>query len=82
MKIIKTIFAIPFILYCVIPLWKLMYKNIKESKEKGELQKYNINYESITNLWLEIFEKKAHLEKHICWIFWITIALFITSLNT
>jgi hypothetical protein len=82
MKIIKSIFAIPYILYCVFPLWKLMYKNIKERKEKGELQQFNINYESITNQWLEIFEKKGHLEKHICWIFWIVIASIITYFNT
>ena len=82
MKIIKTIFVIPYILYCVFPIWKLMYKNIKESKEKGGLQQYNLNYESITNLWIEIFKKKAHLEKHICWIFWIVTALLITALNT
>jgi len=82
MKIIKTIFAIPFILYCVFPLYKLMYKNIKERKEKGELEQYNLNYESITNQWLEIFEKKGHLENHICWIFWITLSIFITIANT
>jgi hypothetical protein len=59
-----------------------MYKNIKERKEKGELEQYNINYESIINQWLEIFEKKGHLENHICWIFWITLSILITILNT
>jgi hypothetical protein len=29
-----------------------------------------------------VFDSKMHLRQHICWIFWITIALFITSLNT
>jgi F0F1-type ATP synthase membrane subunit a len=82
MKLIKLIFQIPYILYCVFPLWKLMYKNIKESREKGELKQYNINYESIVNLCQEIFEKNGHLEKHICWIFWITLSLFITIANT
>ena len=82
MKLIKSIFSIPYILYCVFPLWKLMYKNIKERNEKGELEQFNINYESITKYWLEIFEKKGHLEKHICWIFWITLSIFITILNT
>jgi hypothetical protein len=69
-------------LYIAFFFVKIIIKNIKDGKMKDEKGKFLFTQSSLEIIAYQVIKSKEHLEKHICWIFWITLSLFITSLNT
>ena len=82
MRIIKMIFGIPFTIYLFFIMLKLIIVYIKSGQMMDEHGKFFLPTDWFNKVCYPVFDSKMHLRQHICWIFWITIALFITSLNT
>jgi hypothetical protein len=74
MKIINTIFYFPFVVYVFV---LFLITIIKIHKKQGKLSQELFNQHFQT-----VLETKWQMRNHFSWIFWIIIALFITSLTT
>ena len=82
MKILKAIFISPFLLYVLVIVLKNVFKYIKMGYMRDDKGKLILSEDWFMQIAIPVLQRKEPLRRHICWIFWITIALFITSLNT